>query len=102
MTALRPVSARPELLVGEPHSPRVEDPGKTQVGVVGKPLGRERVVFALPTNGSGPVQLARLDSVQGGGALVADPSNNVIGINNAVWVHRMLWALPTADTRRLG
>lgn len=102
MAQLRPVTPRPEIIVGAPNQPRLEDPGKTQVGFKGSPLGRERCVFALPTNGSGPVLLAPLTAAQGSGALVADPSGNVVGASDAVWVHRILYARFTEDTRRLG
>lgn len=101
MAQLRPVSARPELLVGDDGA-RIESPSLTQVGLAG-PLGRERVVFAVATNDSGPVLLAPYDAaLQGDGALVADPSGNVVGTSGAVWVHRMLYAGKVADTRRLG
>ena len=100
MTQLRPVSPRPELLVAD-SGERIEDPGATQVGVRGAPLGEERLVYALPTNGFGPVQLAAGEhSVQGDGARLADPAGNVIGVVNSVWVHRMVYAAPTQDTRR--
>ena len=101
MDQLRPVSPRPELLVSD-QSERTEDPGNTQVGFRGSPLGRERVVFALPTNGagSGPVQLTAGMTVQGDGARLADPSGAVVGVTSSVWVHRMVSAPPTQDTRR--
>lgn len=99
MTALRPLSPRPELVVGAPHQPRLEDSAGTQVGIPG-PLGRARVIFALPLNGSGPVQLARATVLQG--TLVADPSGNVIGESGPVWISRLLYARWTENTRRLG
>lgn len=101
MAQLRPVSPRPELVVGVPNEARLESPGGSQVGIAG-PLGRSRVVFALPLNGSGPVQLAKLSAVQGSGALLADPSGNVIGTSGPVWVSRLLFACLTENTRRLG
>src|SRR5215467_5757320 len=99
MTELRPLSPRPELVVGSPDAARIEDPGKTQVGVRGSPVGRSRVVFALPLNKDGPQQLRRAEVLLG--TLVADPAKNVIGRSNDVWVHRLLWAAPGSDTRRL-
>ena len=99
MTQLRPVSPRPELLVGSDGA-RIEDPGKTQVGFRGSPLGRERLVFALATNGAGPVQISFGETLRGNGALIADPNGNVIGVSPSVWVHRIVYAPPTADTRR--
>ena len=101
MTQLRPVSPRPELLVAD-SGERIEDPGKTQVGFRGSPLGQERVVFALATNGcgNGPVQIAAGETVQGDGARLADPSGAVVGVTSSVWVHRMISAPPTQNTRR--
>jgi len=100
MTALRPLSPRPELVIGSPDAASITTiTGTTQVGVKGKPLGRERVVFALPLNKDGPQQIRRATVLQG--SLVVSPINDVIGVNNAVWVHRLLYAAPVADTRRL-
>ena len=88
MAQLRPLSSRPELVIGAPE--------KAQVGRAG-PIWRERVLYALPLNQSGPVQLAGAEVLQG--TLVADPANNVIGVTGSVWVHRMLYARWTEDTR---
>jgi hypothetical protein len=99
MKQLRPLSPRPELVVGSPDAARIEDPVRTQVGVREKPIGRSRVVFAIPLNKDGPQQLRRAEVLQG--TLVADPAGNVIGKSGSVWVHRLLWAAPVADTRRL-
>ena len=99
MDQLRPVSPRPELLVSD-RGALTEDPGNTQVGFRGSPLGQERVVFALPTNGFGPVQVSFDETVQSDGALLADPSGAVVGVTSSVWVHRMVSAPPTQDTRR--
>ena len=100
MDQLRPVSPRPELLVSD-RGAVTEDPGNTQVGFRGSPLGQERVVFALPTNGLGPVQVSFGEhSVAGDGARLADPSGAVVGVTSSVWVHRMVSAPPTQDTRR--
>lgn len=99
MTQLRPLSPRPELVVGSPDAARIEDPARTQVGVIGTPLGRERVLYALPLNKEGPRQLRRAEVLQG--TLVADSFGNVIGSSGPVWVHRLLYAGPVADTRRL-
>lgn len=98
MVQLRPLSSRPELVVGD-DAARIEDSGKTQLGVAGSPVWRERVLYALPLNGqgAGPVLLKRASVLQG--SLVGDPSNNVIGVDGPVWVHRMLYARWTEDTR---
>ena len=89
------LSPRPELLVG--LTPPVVDPQGAHIGFTG-PLGRERVLTTLPLNGSGPQQLEGATVVANGYTL-ADPSGNLIGENNAVWVSRMLTAERTEDTR---
>lgn len=96
MTALRNLSARPELLRDDDSS-QIADPVPQIVGVPG-PFGRHRVVFALPM---GPVQLQpRVVLHDGNGAYLADPQGNLIGTDKVV-VHRMLAARWTEDTRRL-
>lgn len=98
MTQLRPLSPRPELVVGSPDAARIEAPDKSQVGVVGTPLGRARVLTALPLSDVGPQQLDRAETLH---VLVSDRAGNVIGLRNAVWIHRLLYARPVEDTRRL-
>jgi hypothetical protein len=93
---LRQPSPRPELLLDQ-RSGAVQDPASlTRVGRSG-PFGRERCLFALPL----PVQelsrgvlLRDQDS-----AMLADAAGNVIGVPR-VYVHRMLFARWTEDTRR--
>lgn len=99
MTQLRPLSPRPELVVGSPDAARIADPAHTQVGVKGIPLGRERVLYALPLNKDGPQLIRRAEVLQG--TLIIDPAGNVLGVSGPVWVHRLLHAGPVADTRRL-
>jgi hypothetical protein len=99
MATLRPLTPRPELVVGDDNS-RVQSPDTTNVGRAG-PVARERCIFAIPLNGSGPVQLARITAISGGGAYLADPLGNVIGEPKGVWCHRILYARWTEDTRRL-
>jgi hypothetical protein len=102
MRPLRNLSARPELLVDQDGN-RVADPvSNTVVGVAG-PFGRERVVNALPLNNSmtGPVQLAPHLVLHGvDGFYICDPGGSLLG-EPAIWVHRMLDARWTQDTRRL-
>ena len=99
---LRPLSARPELVV-DATAPALSPLGNesSQIGNTG-PLGRHRVVSALPLNrNAGSVQLRPplvLRDHRNG--VIADPSGNVIG-RDGVWVHRMLSAAKTIDTRRL-
>lgn len=72
-----------------------------RIGVTG-PFGRERIVTALPLNkAGGSVQLGPAVAVHDAGlAFLADPDGNLIG-EPPVFVHRMLHARWTADTRRL-
>lgn len=71
------------------------------VGIDG-PLGRERVVSALPLNKtSGPVLLEAAQVLHDVGlCYLADPDGNLIGTPPIV-VHRMLSARFVTDTRRL-
>jgi len=96
---LRPLTPRPTVLVGGRAS--VADTSSSRVGTSG-PLGRARMVTALPTNGTGPVKLVPPVVVQGGLGYVGDPSGNVIGGSSAVWVHRIVSAAKAPETRRLG
>jgi hypothetical protein len=101
MKPLRIPSLRPALLV-DPRGFRVNDPAT--VSLVGKPapFGRERVLFALPLNGSGPVQIApAVVWHDPDGHHIADVMRDLIGSREQVWCHRMLRARWTQDTRRL-
>jgi hypothetical protein len=99
MSLLRPLSPRPELVVGDNAAPIV-DPQAAQLGTAG-PLGRARVLYALPLNKQVPLQLRFARAIRSNGALLADPSGNVVGDVAPVWVARMLYARWTEDTRRL-
>ena len=71
-------------------------------GLLGRPapLGRERVVFALPLD-PGPSLVSPPTVLHDGGpAYLADPEGALIG-TPAVWVSRMLTARWVEDTRRL-
>jgi hypothetical protein len=97
-THLRKLSARPELLVG--LTPPIADPtNATQVGIAG-PVGRERVLFALPLGGyMGPQQIAPMRVIHGGDYL-ADPQGNFVGDRDWVWISRLLTATRAENTRR--
>jgi hypothetical protein len=99
---LRKLSARPELVIGSPAPDLVDDVvTQSDVGIAG-PFGRARVVEALPLNKAGGPLLLKAAQVMHDAALcyLADPSGNLIGFD-AVWVHRLLSATKTSDTRRL-
>jgi hypothetical protein len=101
MAQLRTLSARPEILVDN-QGFRLVDPNHVGVGFPG-PLGRERIVTALPTNEAetGPVQIAAGLAVHDNELFyLADPDGNLLGAP-PLWVHRMLYARWVQDTRRL-
>ena len=100
MKPLRPLSARPKLVV-DPAARGIFDPSTdTRVGREG-PWGRERIVFALPINGTGPVTLAAPIVVHDqDGFYLADPDGTLLGVDG-VRVSRFLNARWTEDTRRL-
>jgi hypothetical protein len=93
---LRPPSPRPEILLDQRSDAVQDPPSSTVVGIAG-PFGRERCLFALPL----PVaELSRGVLLKDqDGAMIADPAGNVIGVTR-VYVHRMLYARWTEDTRR--
>lgn len=100
MVALRALSERPELVVDDRGRP-VVDPVPTQVGFPG-PLGRNRLVAALPLNKSGhmPVQLEPWRAlVDDRGLMIGDSAGTVLG-TAAVFVHRLVSATRSPQTRR--
>jgi hypothetical protein len=109
-TALRVPSQRTELLVDNASSNlrstgsfsgTVMTPGS--IGVIGADNQLSaRIVEALPTNKSVPVQLAPHVMLRDNeGCLLADPNGAIIGVD-ALFVHRMIYAHRVIDTRRLG
>lgn len=98
MKHLRDPSARVGLLV----DPAVFGIGRNgeQIGRPG-PLGRERIVAALPLD-PGPVQIdPPLIMQDSSGFYLIDPEGYLVG-QPALRVQRMLVARATLDTRRLG
>lgn len=92
MSALRTLSLRPTITV---------DNTTRSIGVgTPAPLGRNRVLSALPMNKSKVVVLQPA-RVLSSNFLLADPQGNVLGTANKVVVHRMLYATRTINTRRL-
>ena len=105
MRPLRHLSLRPELLVDHNGNRVGELVNNAVVTVVGlpAPLGRERVVEALPLNESetGPVQIAPHVAIHDQDSFyLADPDGNLIGVQG-VWIHRLVYAHWVEDTRRL-
>jgi hypothetical protein len=97
---LRNLSARPELVVGT-TGPVYDIATQSVIGIAG-PFGNERLLSALPLNKAGGPHLLAPALVLHDAELcyLGDPDGNLIG-TDAVWVHRMLSARWTADTRRL-
>jgi hypothetical protein len=99
MAPLRHLSARPQVVVDERGR-------STGIGMPG-PLGRERVVYALPfgTHGNDRVPGFQIDPpnvvVAVRSDYPADPNDVMIG-SPGLWIARMLTARWTEDTRRLG
>lgn len=78
-------------------------PAQTQ-GSVGFPgtFGRNRMVTALPLNNDGPVKLrSPIVLADPQGNYLVDILNEFTGQQDAIWVHRLLTAVVTGDTRRL-
>lgn len=105
MPALRKNSPRPTLIV-DPHSHSVGTPAPTQLGLPG-PLGRERVLFALPLSET-PAQFLNAPTVllSPRWAMLEDPTATpppVLGAGpdpDRVWVPRMMVGRKVEDTRR--
>jgi hypothetical protein len=96
---LRPPNSRPTVLV-DPSARGVADPQPDFIGQP-QPLGRERLLYALPLD-PGPALLRPAAVLRSAGAsYVADPSPELIGVP-AIWVARFLTALPSEDTRGMG
>jgi hypothetical protein len=92
-------SPRPEIVVDSTGSP-VSD-AVDVVGFAG-PLGRHRLVAALPIGGTGPLLIRRARALADSRSLgVVDAAGTVLGTAGTVWVHRLLYAQRTPDTRRL-
>jgi hypothetical protein len=97
---LWPLSTRPDVVV-DPFVTRTLDPSsQTNLGYPG-PLGRNRVVVALPTMDPDGPQLLEMPQLVGdpSGFAIGDPQGNALGQPGLV-VHRLLTAMPTAETRR--
>lgn len=100
---LRNVSERPQLVVDERgRSVGVPVSNVTHVGRQG-PLGRHRLVEALPLNkAGGPLQLTAARVLHDSQfCYLGDPDGNLVGDRSALWVHRMVTAKLTINTRRL-
>ena len=99
MDNLRPPNSRPTVIV-DPAAFGVIDPSSNFIGQP-QPLGRERVLYALPLD-PGPALLRPPTVIRDPGpAFVADTNPALIGVP-AIWVARFLTALPTEDTRGMG
>jgi hypothetical protein len=93
------VSDRPTLLVDDRGSGVGIAPPPSNVGKPG-PLGRRRVLMTLPLK-NGP-QYLRFPKVteDSNGNYLADPAGALLGFAG-IYVHRLVIATKTEDTRRL-
>jgi hypothetical protein len=100
---LRNLSQRPELVVGGDQTATiVADAASPQTQVGLGALVSARIVTALPSNKNGPVKLASALALHDGAlCYLADPDGNLLGERNAIWVHRLVTAVTTPNTRRL-
>jgi hypothetical protein len=95
-----PLSDRPDVVVDPFSTQPFDGATQTALGYPG-PLGRERLVYALPTmdpNGPQCLEPPELVGDQQGFAIGA-PDGTALGQPGMV-VHRLLTASPTASTRR--
>lgn len=95
------ITARPTLTV-DARAGRVVEPASASYPGTPNPFGRARVVTALPTNGDGPVLIDLPVVLTDPSAYVVDVGGNFVGFSSAFYIHRLLTARWTEDTRRLG
>lgn len=100
MRYLFPQSTRPTLLV-DPASSRTRDPGSSTLVGYPAPMGRERLVRALPTGDpDGPALLeAAAILVDQDGNSIGGPQGELLG-QPAIVIHRLLSAGSSPETRR--
>jgi hypothetical protein len=99
---LRNLSERPQLVVSDLPTRVGDRTDATDVGI-GGPFGRHRLVTALPLNkAGGPLQLVPARVIHDSAlCYLGDPDGNLVGDRSALWVHRMVTAKVTRNTRRL-
>jgi hypothetical protein len=105
---LRPLSPRPELLT-DSQTGQLVDPAGNFVAAPPRPpepanqppLGRARIVSALPSRTATAVKLETEKVIADSqSAYLVDPDGNMIG-KPGLWVMRMVSAGKVEDTRRL-
>jgi hypothetical protein len=96
------VSLRPTLTVDE-NAGRVAEPvtNRTLPGMPGT-FGFFRIVTCLPTNGAGPVMVMEPLVLGDGISYLGDPDGTFVGEHGPQYIHRLLSARWTENTRRLG
>jgi hypothetical protein len=97
------VSLRPTLTVDE-RAGRVAEPVgsvRTFPGMSGT-FGYFRLVTCLPTNGAGPVLVMQPLALGDGQSYLGDIDGNFVGEHGPQYIHRLLTARWTENTRRLG
>jgi hypothetical protein len=96
------ISSRPTLTVDE-QAGRVAEPvtNRTFPGMPGT-FGYFRIVTCLPTNGVGPVMVGEPLVLGDGQSYLGDPFGSFVGEHGPQYIHRLLSARWTENTRRLG
>lgn len=97
------VTSRPTLTVDE-NAGRVAEPvtDRTYPGIPGA-FGYFRIVTCLPTNGAGPVMVMEPLVLGDGQSYLGDPTDaTFVGEHGPQYIHRLLSARWTENTRRLG
>jgi hypothetical protein len=99
----RTVSLRPTLTV-DARAGRVAEPTGVNRTYPGTPsaFGEFRIVTCLPTNGAGPVMVMQPLVLGDGQSYLGDPFGNFVGEHGPQYIHRLLSARWTENTRRLG
>ena len=97
----RAPNSRSTVLV-DPRAFGVVDPSTNFIGEAQQPIGRSRLLYALPLD-PGPALLSPATVVRDGSlAYLVDPAVAMIGESGPLWISRMMTALPTEDTRGMG
>ena len=100
------VSARPTLTVdenaGRVATSRSAGVDRTYPGLPEGSFNAMRMVTCLPTNGDGPVKVTDALVLGDGRSYLGDPFGMFVGEHGPQFIHRLLTARWTENTRRLG
>ena len=93
-------NSRPSILVDD-NANSVADPQNFILSSNIQPLGRGRMLWALPFNG-GPALLQAAEVMGAGGPSAVLAQNATAFGWEPIWVSRLLTAVPTENTREMG